>query len=247
MRSGLAEIAQNFARDGFAAVPNLFGRDEVERYKERIQRIVQEALQEHEGENSPAAALDATGVYVGLAGRSGFFRQAVRDERLLDILEGIIGPNIEFLSDKVIFKDAERDFASPWHQDWPYWKGTHKITVWVALDDAAPENGCLKFLPGSHRSSVIHDGDNRDGLGFGHRIRPETVDESAVVTVPLEAGGAVFFHDLTMHASHANRERRERWTWAPTYRDARHDDPPYSFAVANAVVRGVGRERPRRE
>ena len=89
---------------------------------------------------------------------------------------------------------------------------------------------------------MIHDGDMSDGSGFGHRIRPETVDESAAVTAPLEAGGAVFFHDLTMHASHPNTERRERWTWVPTYRDAQADDPPYSFEVANVVVRGVGRE-----
>ena len=168
--------------------------------------------------------LDATGVYVGLAGRCGLFRQTVRDERLLDILEAILGPNVEFLSDKVVFKDTERHVASPWHQDWPYWEGTHKISVWVALDDATPGNGCLKLLPGWHRGSVIHDGDMSDGAGFGHRIRPETVDESVAITAPVEAGGAVFFHDLTMHSSHPNTERRERWTWVPTYRDAQADD-----------------------
>ena len=134
------------------------------------------------------------------------------DERLLDILEAILGPNVEFLSDKVVFKDTERHVASPWHQDWPYWEGTHKISVGVALDDATPENGCLKLLPGSHLGSVIHDGDRSDGSGFGHRIRPETVEESAAISAPVEAGGAVFFHDLTMHASHPNTERRERWT-----------------------------------
>ena len=242
MNATIAEIAQSFARDGFVVVPNLFRREEVKVFKEGIQKILEEVRRESGGEDSPKAMLDATGVYVGLAGRSGLFRQAVRDERLLDILEAILGPNVEFLSDKVVFKDTERHVASPWHQDWPYWEGTHKISVWVALDDATPENGCLKFLPGSHRGSVVHDGDRSDGSGFGHRIRPDTVDENAATTAPLAAGGAVFFHDLTMHASHPNTERRERWTWVPTYRDAQADDPPYSFAVANAVVRGVGRE-----
>ncbi len=242
MKANIAEIAQSFARDGFVVVPNLFRRAEVKVFKEGIQKILDEVRQEDGGEGSRQEMLDATGVYVGLAGRSGLFRQAVRDERLLDILEAVIGPNVEFLSDKVVYKDTHTHVASPWHQDWPYWEGTHKISVWVALDDATPENGSLKFLPGSHRGSVIHDGDISDGSGFGHRIRPETVDERAAVSVPLEAGGGAFFHDLTMHASHPNSERRERWTWVPTYRDAQADDPPYSFAVANAVVRGVGRE-----
>ena len=238
-----AEIARSFARDGFAVVPNLFRLEEVKIFKEEIQGILQKVRQESEGEDSPGKFVDETGVYVGLAGRSSLFRQAVRDERLVDILEAIIGPNVEFLSDKVVYKDEDTHIASPWHQDWPYWEGTHKISVWVALDDATPENGCLKLLPGSHRGTVIHDGDMSDGSGFGHRIRPETIDENAAVTAPLEAGGAVFFHDLTMHASHPNAERRERWTWVPTYRDAQAEDPPYSFEVANVVVRGIGREQ----
>ena len=98
-------------------------------------------------------------------------------------------------------------------------------------------SSCLARIAGS----VIHDGDMSDGSGFGHRIRPETIDENSAVTAPLEAGGAVFFHDLTMHSSHPNTVRGERWTWVPTYRDAQADDPEYSFAVANVVVRGTGR------
>ncbi len=239
MNESIAELAEAFARDGFVVVPKLYSRAEVKVLKEGIQRIVADVRREAAGEDSLQAMLDATGVYVGLAGRSGLFRTAVRDDRLVDILEAIIGPNVEFLSDKVVFKDAERHAASPWHQDWPYWEGTHKISVWVALDDATPENGCLKFLPGSHRGSAIHDGDSSDGSGFGHRVRAEKVDEGEAVTVPLEAGGAVFFHDLVLHSSHPNTTRGERWTWVPTYRDAQADDPEYSFAVANVVVRGA--------
>ena len=208
MTANVAELAESFARDGFVVAPNLYSRAEVKVFKEGIQRIVEDVRQEAAGEGSSKAMLDATGVYVGLAGRSGLFRRAVRDSRLVDILEAIIGPNVEFLSDKVVFKDTERHTASPWHQDWPYWEGTHKISVWVALDDATPENGCLKFMPGSHLGSVVHDGEHaatdRD-LATG--CVPETVDgRTTAVTVPIEAGGAVFFHDLTMHSSHPNIE-----------------------------------------
>ena len=247
MTANVAELAESFARDGFVVAPNLYSRAEVKVFKEGIQHIVEDVRQEAAGEGSSKAMLDSTGVYVGLAGRSGLFRRAVRDSRLVDILEAIIGPNVEFLSDKVVFKDTERHTASPWHQDWPYWEGAHKISVWVALDDATPENGCLKFMPGSHLGSQVHDGASSDGSGFGHRVRADMVDEDAAVTVPLEAGSAVFFHDLTMHSSHPNTVRGERWTWVPTYRDALADDPEYAFAVAKVVVRGVGRERGRLE
>jgi ectoine hydroxylase-related dioxygenase (phytanoyl-CoA dioxygenase family) len=185
----------------------------------------------------PKAAL-RTGVVVGLAARSEVFRKAVRDERLVDILEAIQWPNIEFLSDKVVYKDQETEFGSPWHQDWPYWRGTNKISVWVALDDVTADNGALKVLPRSHAEFVAHHGDSSDGYGFGHRLRQGEVDETQAVTAEMEAGGAVFFLDLTLHASHPNRTRADRWVWIPTYRDAQANDPDYSWAVAASVVRG---------
>ena len=75
------------------------------------------------------------GVHVGLAAQSPVFQTAVGDARILDILEGILAPDIEFLSDKFVFKSEAMTFASPWHQDWHYWHGAHKLSIWVALDE----------------------------------------------------------------------------------------------------------------
>ena len=61
---------------------------------------------------------------------------------------------------------------------------------------------------------------------------PGAVDESLAVTAEIEAGGAVFFHDLTLHSSHPNRSGEERWVWIPTYRDANAEDNDYPWAVA---------------
>jgi phytanoyl-CoA hydroxylase len=236
----LNEIRENFERDGFAIVPNLFIRDEAAEFKKEMQRVIAEVKQEALQAGEDPEQMLRTGVYVGLAARSDFYHRAVGDERIVNILEALLGPNIEFLSDKAVFKNAETEFGSPWHQDWPYWQGAHKISLWVALDDATPENGCMKFIPGSHRTMAVHDGDTSDGLGFTHRLDSEAVDESTAVTTPLEAGGAVFFHDLTLHASYPNTARKDRWVWIPTYRDAQADDPPYSWAVAATVLRGSG-------
>ncbi len=231
-------LASQFDQDGFVTIPNLFSRAEVAEIKREIQRVLEEVKTEkiQEGQ-SPEKAL-RTGVYVGLAGRSAFFRHLVADERLLDVLEVIMGANIEFLSDKVVFKNFKTDFPSPWHQDWPYWHGSHKLSVWVALDDAGADNGCLKLLSGSHKQVAIHDGDASDDLGFNNRLKVGAVDESQAFTAEIEAGGAVFFHDLTLHASHPNTTRRDRWVWLPTYRDSLADDPEYDFAVAARVIRG---------
>lgn len=231
MTLDITTLHNDFVETGFAIAPNLFQRDEVQRLKSECIDI-QEAVKAETG------AAPGHGVHVGLAARSPVFQAAVGDARLLDILESILAPDIEFLSDKFVFKSASTTFASPWHQDWHYWHGAHKVSIWVALDDATVENGCLKLFPGSHKSAIVHDGDASDGHGFGNRMRPDAVDESRAVTAEIEAGGAVFFHDLTLHSSHPNRSGAERWVWIPTYRDAKAEDADYPWAVAAKVLRG---------
>ena len=231
MNLDLTTVRDDFNQTGFAIVPNLFSRDDVQRLKSECINIMETVRKE-------TGSVAGYGVHVGLAARSPVFQEAVADERLLDILSVILAPDIEFLSDKFVFKSESMTFASPWHQDWSYWYGAHKYSIWVALDDATVENGCLKLLPGSHKSAVVHDGDASDGHGFGNRLKPDAIDEAQAITAEVEAGGAVFFHDLTLHSSHPNRSGEERWVWIPTYRDAKAEDNEYPWAVAAKVVRG---------
>ena len=231
MTFDMTTLHDDFLRDGFVIAPNLFTRSEV-------QRLKLECIDILEAVKAETGTVAGHGVYVGLAARSPVFQTAVADARILDILEGIFAPDIEFLSDKMVFKSQTMTFASPWHQDWSYWHGAHKLSLWVALDDATVENGCLKLFPGSHKSAIVHDGVANDGNGFGNRLRPGAVDESCAVTAEIAAGGAVFFHDLTLHASHPNISGKERWVWIPTYRDAKAEDNDYPWAVAAKVLRG---------
>src|SRR5688572_28693566 len=99
----LQEIGATFERDGFVIVPHLYTIEEVKSLKEEIRRIVTELKGEADQAGEDPELLLRSGVYVGLAGRSPVFREAVRDPRLLDILEVAMGPNIEFISDKVVF------------------------------------------------------------------------------------------------------------------------------------------------
>lgn len=231
-----SDIARQFASQGYLIVPDLFSARETARLKSEIQTVVQDVCAERQRAGEAWQSIMDTGVYVGVAHRSACYRQMAGDARILDLLEPILGADIEFLSDKAVFKDHDTDFGSPWHQDYPYWQGSHKISLWVALDDATEENGCLKLVPGSHRTEVIHDGAS-DGKGFGHRLDVSQAPDNRAVSAPLAAGGAIVFHDLTLHASHPNTAGHERWVWIPTYRSLHHEDPPYTWAVAARTVR----------
>ena len=224
----MGSITETYARDGFAVVRGLLTPGEAQAAKTEILNLL-------------AARKDHAGVFVGLAAASPHFARLARHPKLLDAIEACIGPDIEFLSDKVVFKSAQTAYGSPWHQDWPYWKGLHKLSVWIALDPATPENGCLKLLPGSHKTLAAHDGVAEPGEGFGNRLRDGAVDESQAVTVSCSPGDAVLFHDLTLHASHPNAAGGDRYALISTYRSAAEPDLSYDWAVAAEIVRrGAG-------
>ena len=215
-------VATAFARDGFVILPGLFTRDECAAWKVEGERLLAEVRREHAAAGRDPAAALASGVYVGLSQRSAVFRTLTADPRLTGPLREILGPELAFISDKLVFKDDRTEFATPWHQDYAYWQGAHKPSVWIALDDATTENGCLKLMPGSHLRELAH-ADVASGHGFGRRI--EAIDEDRAVAAPLAAGGAVFFHDLTLHASFPNRSGQRRWALIPTYAGAREAEP----------------------
>ncbi len=234
------KIGAQFARNGYVVVEDLFSADEMTQAKAEVRRVLDEVKSERLAKSDSRD----NGVYVGLTIKSAYFKALNGDARIANVWEEIYGPNIEFWSDKIVYKSAGVDFGSPWHQDYTYWKGANKYSVWIALDDATPENGCLKFIPGSHKSLVSHGGKDVEGVGFTNRLRPEDIDESKAVVVPARKGTAVFFHDLTLHASFANTSGKDRWALISTYRDASQDDLRYDFATAAFMVRGVrsGRE-----
>ncbi len=228
-----------YQRDGFLKVEGVFSPEECQQMKVTIQKILEEVRAEWRAQGKDPAELDNHGVFVGLSVRHPFFREIARREHLLDMLEDLIGPSIGFLSDKVVFKAEKK--ATPWHQDWPYWKGSHKISVWIALDRAIPENGCLKFIPGSHQKPIEHHQVHQPREGFGFRII--ALDESNAVTVPAEVGTAVFFHDLTLHSSHPNQRGEDRFALVITYRDLSQPDLDYPWLPAAAPVRTPLKEK----
>jgi len=106
----------------------------------------------------------------------------------------------------------------PWHQDEAYWEPSlvyRALGCWLPLDDATVENGCMSFIPGSHRSEVLphrHVGD--DPTVHALFTTPADADIARASAVPVRAGGAVFHHSRTLHASGPNTTDRVRRAYA---------------------------------
>ena len=138
-----------------------------------------------------------------------------RDERLLDIAEDLLGPDLYFHSNKLMFKPAHHGSAKPWHQDYAYWQGRNpepnQLSAWLALEEATVENGCLELLPGSHRLGLL------DHHQAELQIALDAADLSRSIVCPIPAGGLILFHCLTLHYSAPNRSSRSRRGMIYTY------------------------------
>ncbi len=123
--------------------------------------------------------------------------------------------------------------ALPWHQDEAYWDpgfDYRALGVWMPLDPATLESGCMRFLPRSHVGVVRthrHLGDDP----ATHGLVTDGVDDALGVDVPVAPGAATFHHCRMLHMSHPNKSGRVRRAWAnefwlpPVPRDVPYERP----------------------
>ena len=144
-----------------------------------------------------------------------FWLRLVSDNRLLDVAERFIGPNIALFASHYIAKAPFDGQKVRWHQDGSYWplEPMEVVTLWLAADDTDAENGCLRIVPGTQNERLVswenlEKSPGEDVLGSG--IRPEDVDEDAAVDVVMSAGDVEVHHPNVIHGSNANTSPRWR-------------------------------------
>jgi ectoine hydroxylase-related dioxygenase (phytanoyl-CoA dioxygenase family) len=152
------------------------------------------------------------------------FLDVARDPAILDLIEPVLGPDIILWGAHVFCKPAGDGLEVPWHQDGQYWpiRPLATCTVWIAIDDSTRDNGCMRYIPGSHRTRAVyhHRLDERPGLAINQVLREDQFDEAAARDVEL-AAGQLSVHDVYLiHGSRANRSPRRRAGFAIRYMPA---------------------------
>jgi len=132
---------------------------------------------------------------------------------ILDMVEQVLGPDIILWASTIFAKPPKVGQEVPWHQDGHYWplKPLAATTVWIAIDDATPENGCMRYIPGSHRSGILsHHLDERRDVALSQAIQSSLFDESLAKDDAL-AAGQMSLHDVYLiHGSNANTSGKRR-------------------------------------
>ncbi len=135
--------------------------------------------------------------------------------KIVDIIADLLGTDdIKLYGDQLFMKPPEVGAEQPWHQDSASWHDIFPmdlVSSWTAIDEADHANGCLEFVPGTHR------------WGMMQRPRLRTFHEDfgrepwTPVAVPLRPGSVSFHHSLTVHRSGANTSGRRRRGYAVHY------------------------------
>ena len=132
----------------------------------------------------------------------------IRDARVLDPVERLIGPDILCWNTIFWIKEAGSESFVSWHQDTRYWglSSDQVVTAWLALSEAGVEAGCMRVMPGTHRGDVLAHEDRYHAdnmLTRGQEISV-ALDEDRAVHMPVGAGQMSIHNYRLAHASGAN-------------------------------------------
>ncbi len=145
------------------------------------------------------------------------------DDDVLDVVESIVGPDIALFTSHFFCKPAGDGKSVPWHTDAYFWRETIEpsvdaLTIWLALDPATLENGCMHVLPGSHRQyGGKYRGVTYDGSVFDEELDPASVDASRAVPVELQPGQCSIHSAALVHGSKANTSSIRRCGFTMRY------------------------------
>jgi len=156
----------------------------------------------------------------------------LKDERLfeflladevVEVVEKLIGPNIGLWSSGFICKEPKIGGKTPWHEDSAYWKGRFNsfagiVTIWLAIDDATKENGCMGVIPGTHHNGFSE----YEEMGTNHKIfnfqiKGNTIDENEVVWFELKKNTFSLHDSRIIHGANANTSNTRRTGYTMRY------------------------------
>jgi len=208
---------QSYQQNGFLLLENFLNEEELSFWR----KAVTDAVQQRNGRKF-AHSDSKVGEDDGINKESDYYgkvfdqmlnlwqtnddvKKIMIDERIGKMVANLAGwEGTRIWHDQALIK---RPWANPtsWHLDTPFWSFSDRraLSIWVALDDATLENGCLYFIPGSYHTTTFENpgiGKNMDAI---FDFYPQFIKTNSVA-VPMKAGSCSFHNGLTIHGAGAN-------------------------------------------
>lgn len=206
-----------YQKNGYVIIEDFLNNEELEKWR----TAVAEAIKERKGQKIPGKE-GRVGEDDGINEDAEYFGK-VFDQMINlwqtneQVKELMCNPKIGEMAARLAEVDSIRIWhdqalikkpwanATSWHLDTPFWSFSDRraLSIWVALDDATLENGCLFFIPGSHKETGFENpgiGRNMDSI---FSFYPNFKGAKSVAA-PMKAGSCSFHNGLTIHGAHAN-------------------------------------------
>jgi non-heme Fe2+,alpha-ketoglutarate-dependent halogenase len=194
---------EHYNSQGFIAPLNVYSASEILSIRQYFDDLLNRVIAE--GGNSysiSSAHLKYGPVY-----------DILTEPRIVDYVADLMGENVIGWGSHFFCKMPNDGKSVAWHQDASYWplSPSKALTVWLAIDDAAIENACMKFIAGSHHVGHLT---YRPSDSSDHNVLSQSIDNAEqygeVVYDVLSAGQVSIHSDLLLHGSEANLSSRRR-------------------------------------
>jgi len=210
-----AEQIQTYRDNGFLVIENFLDNAELETWRAATDEAVAERLAQvnaqltNQGDESYYSQVFTQ--CIRLADTHAGMHELMFDSRLGEVAGNLASVDgIRIWHDQALIKPP---YGNPtaWHLDNPYWSFSSRdsLSIWVALDDATLANGCLWYLPGTHKLARADNANLGENMRDIFKYYPEW-EKIESVPAPCAAGGVVFHNGLTAHGAGANMTNRPR-------------------------------------
>ena len=218
--------ARRYHQTGYVVAKRFFDREEIELLKRAAKE--DRALDDHSFSRNDG---EGGKVRLSLWNHPGdtLYGMFARCESIVDSAAKLLDDEVYHYHSKMIMKDAKVGGAWTWHQDYGYWYQNgvlfpHLTSVFIAVDPATKENGCMQVIEGSHELGRIEHVLKGEQAGADTERVAEILKRLPLVYVEMEPGDALFFHCNLLHRSDQNRSDNPRWSMICCY-NAKKNDP----------------------
>ena len=211
-----------FHEQGYLLLPKITTSEEVAWIREIYDRLFEQRVGWDSGDFFDFAGIDdteTTAMLPQLMSPSRYvpaLRKTTFRANAHEIAKQLLGKSTELVFEHAMLKPAGTGGETPWHQDEAFYRkytNYQAITFWMPLQSVNPSNGCLEFIPSSHKGPLLpHRSINNDPRIHG--LEADGVDASQLIACPLPAGGVSIHHSRTLHHSGPNRSDEPRRAYA---------------------------------
>lgn len=241
-----------FRQDGFITLPSIADPDEIEQLRGIFDRLFQTGAGWEKGAQFDLAGTDETKrpALPQILNPAQFAPELLQTRfraNALAIARQLLGEETQLWFEHAILKPAHYGAATPWHQDEAHRDdpGTdyEQISIWVPLQEATVENGCMRYIAGSHLGPILeHRSPNNDP-----RITAleciGAFDEAAAIPCPLPPGGVAIHHCRTLHGAGENHSSTPRRAYILAFRGPSRPNPDFRGYAWNVAKHTAAQDR----